>query len=402
MTTIRASAESTVPANASVVEIASSEVTEKSPAKPSSQPTEPPWGAIKVSLSVLAILAIIYTLHWGRAFFIPLMFGIIISYALSPIVNRMQRWRVPRAVGAAVLLVGILGGISTLVYSLSDEATATLESMPEAARKFRKALEEERIATDSTMEKVKEATAEIMEAAKDLPITTDPEKGVTRVQIENPKIDFQTYLLAGTVGVFGITGQIAMVLFLAYFLIVSGDSFRRKMIKVSGDRLSQKRITLNVLDDINEQIQRYLLSQVLASVLVGIATWLAFLTMGVENAAIWGVAAAILNTIPYLGAVFFSIATALVAFLQFGTLGMAVFVSGVGFLITSLEGLLLTPWLISRTNQTNAVVVFVGVLFWGWLWGVWGLLLGIPILMAIKAVCDHVEEFRSVGELLGK
>ena len=161
-------------------------------------------------------------------------------------------------------------------------------------------------------------------------------------------------------------------------------------------------VTLQVLDEITGQIQRYLLVQLFTGFLVGVATWLAFLWIGVEHAAIWGVAAAILNTIPYLGAVIFTTGAALVAFLQFGTISMALLVSGIALVITSLEGFLLTPWLTSRASQMNAVVIFAGVLFWGWLWGVWGLLLGIPILMAIKAICDHVEDLKPVGELFGK
>jgi len=222
------------------------------------------------------------------------------------------------------------------------------------------------------------------------------------VQIEKPKFNIQDYLWAGTMGAVGFTGQVIIVLFLAYFLMVSGDSFRRKLVRISGPTFSKKKITLQVLDEITNQIQRYLLVQLFTSFLVGVATWLVFLWIGVEHAAIWGIAAAILNTIPYLGAVIFTIGTALVAFLQFGTIGMALLVSGSALIITSLEGFWLTPWLTSRASRMNAVVIFAGVLFWGWLWGVWGLLLGIPILMAIKAVCDHVEDLKPVGELLGE
>jgi len=135
--------------------------------------------------------------------------------------------------------------------------------------------------------------------------------------------------------------------------------------------------------------------------LVGIATWLAFLWVGMEHAAVWGVAAAVLNFIPYLGAIIITGGTALVAFLQFGSVGMALTVGTISLVINSIEGYLLTPWLSGRASRMNAVVVFAGILFWGWLWGAWGLLLGMPIMMAIKSVCDRVEEFRPVGELMG-
>jgi predicted PurR-regulated permease PerM len=134
---------------------------------------------------------------------------------------------------------------------------------------------------------------------------------------------------------------------------------------------------------------------------VGVATWLAFLWIGLEHAAIWGIVAGVLKTIPYLGPVIVSGGTALVAFLQFGTIGMALLGSDIALVITSIEGYLLTPWLIGRASLMNPVVVFVAVLFWDWLWGVWSLLLGVPIIMIIKAVCDRVEGLEPIGELLG-
>ena len=368
------------------------------------QPTvRMPVDVHSLSLALLTVLAVIFALYWARAVFIPLMFGVMISYALSPLVNLMQKWRIPRAIGAAVLLMGIVGGISSLAYSLSDEAAATIESLPEAAQKFRQTLRKERGTSESAIEKVQKATTELEKAVSDTPTpSSTPLRGVTRVQIEKPKFNIQDYLWAGTMGAVGFAGQVIIVLFLAYFLMVSGDSFRRKLVRINGPTFSKKKITLQVLDEITGQIQRYLLVQLFTSFLVGVATWLAFLWIGLEHAAIWGIAAAILNTIPYLGAVIFTIGTALVAFLQFGTIGMAFLVSGIALVITSLEGFWLTPWLTSRASQMNAVVIFAGVLFWGWLWGVWGLLLGIPILMAIKAVCDHVEDLKPVGEMLGE
>lgn len=351
----------------------------------------------------LVVLAAIFTLHWARAFFIPLAFGVMISYALSPLVSVMHNWKIPRAIGAGVLLIGIVGGASALAYSLGDEAAATIETLPAAAQKFRETLRTERGTSESMLEKMQKATTELEHAASDTPIAApEPERGVTRVQIEKPVFSLQEHLWAGTMGAVGFFGQVLVVLFLSYFLMASGDTFRRKLVKISGPTFSKKRITLQVLDQITGQVQRYLLVQVFTSFLVGIATWLAFLAIGVEHAAIWGLAAAILNTIPYLGAIILTIATALVAFLQFETVSMVFVVSGTALLITSLEGYLLTPWLTSQASQMNAVVIFAGVLFWGWLWGVWGLLLGIPILMAIKSICDHVEDLKPIGELLGK
>ncbi|OGI57583.1 MAG: AI-2E family transporter [Candidatus Muproteobacteria bacterium RBG_19FT_COMBO_61_10] len=361
-----------------------------------------PVDVYSLSLAVLAILAVVFALHWARAVFIPLMLGVMISYALSAPVDLMQKWRIPRAMGAALLLLTIVGGTGYAVYSLSDDAGNLIESLPEAAQKLRLAQAKERGAPAGTMEKVQNAATQIEQAASESGAAAPAApRGVTRVQVEKPRLNVTDYLWMGTKGAIGFAGQLGMVLFLAYFMLVSGDTFRRKMVRITGPTLSKKKITLRVLDEITAQIQRYLLVQIFTSILVGVVTWLAFLWIGLEHAAIWGIAAAVFNTIPYLGPVIVTGGTSLVAFLQFGTIGMALTVGGISLVITSLEGYLLTPWLTGRASRMSPLVVFVGVLFWGWLWGVWGLLLGVPIIMIIKAVCDRVEDLQPVGELLG-
>jgi predicted PurR-regulated permease PerM len=158
---------------------------------------------------------------------------------------------------------------------------------------------------------------------------------------------------------------------------------------------------VHVLDDITGHIQRYLLVQIASSALVGVATGVAFWAIGLENAAVWGILAAVTNLIPYVGSVIVMGASALVAFLQFNGVEMALGVGGTSLLIHTLVGNLLVPWLTSRTSRMNPVAVFIGVIFWGWLWGIWGLLLGIPIMMVVKSICDRVEDLQPIGELLG-
>lgn len=355
-----------------------------------------------ISLALLALLAAIYTLHWARAIFIPVMLGVTISYTLSPFVNLMHQWRVPRVIGAAVLLLAIMGGTSYLVYSLGDDAIKLIETLPEAAHKFRKGSFENKGSAEGAMESMRKAASQIERAASETvsPAPVAP-RGVTRVQVEKPKLNVTDYLWMGTKGAVAFVGQVVIVLFLAFFMLASGDTFRRKLVKIAGPTLSKKKITLRVLDQIADQIQNYLLVQIFTSILVGVATWLTFVWLGLEHAAIWGIAAGVFKTMPYLGPLVITAGTAFAAFLQFESIDMVLLVSGSSLLITSLEGYLLTPWLTSRASRMSAVVVFVSVLFWGWLWGVWGFLLGVPITMVIKAVCDHVEDLKPIGELLG-
>ena len=171
--------------------------------------------------------------------------------------------------------------------------------------------------------------------------------------------------------------------------------------RIAGPSLARRKVTLQVIDEINGQVQRYLLVQLATSAIVGLATGLTYAILGLENAAVWGVIAAVLNLAPYIGSLAVTGASALVAFLQFGTIDMAFAVGGSSLVIHTLVGNLLTPWLTSRASSLSPVAVFVSVLAWGWLWGLWGLLLGIPIMMAVKAVCDRVEDLHAVGELLG-
>jgi predicted PurR-regulated permease PerM len=209
-------------------------------------------------------------------------------------------------------------------------------------------------------------------------------------------------VLSGTVGLLSAMGQLTLVAFLTYFALCSGDTFRRKLIKITGPSLQKKKVTVHVLDDITRNIERYLLVQILVSAIVGVTTGLAFWALGVENAAVWGIIAAVTNLIPYIGSVIVLAAAGLVAFLQFNSLQMGIVVAGVSLGIHTLIGNLLMPWLTSRTSRMNPVAVFVGVIFWGWLWGIWGLLLGIPITMVIKSICDRVEDLQPIGELLGE
>jgi predicted PurR-regulated permease PerM len=314
----------------------------------------------------------------------------------------MHKWRIPRFIGAAALLLAIVGGMGALAYTLQDEAAGMIETLPAAAQKFRKTLRQEWGSPKGAIENVQKAAEQIEHAASETAVAAPATpRGVTRVQIEQPKLNIRDYLWDGTIGALSFITLAVMVLFLTYFLMVSGDMFRRKLVKLSGPTLGKKKDTVQMLNEISIQVQRYLLVQVATSVLVGIAIWLAFLWIGLEHAAVWGVAAAVLNLIPYLGPILITGGTALVAFLQFGSIAMALMVAGVSLVNNSLEGFLLTPWLTGRASRMNAVVVFAGILFWGWLWGAWGLLLGMPIMMAVKSVCDHVDEFKSVGEFMG-
>jgi predicted PurR-regulated permease PerM len=353
-----------------------------------------------MSLMVLAGLAILFMLHWAKDVFIPVMLSVLFSYALSPVVNWLEHRRVPRWLGAAVLLLGIFGAIGSTAYSLSGQAAQLVESLPVAAQKLRNAMLVRRGKSDSTLDTVQKAASQIEQAAQD-GAGPGTNRGAMRVVVERARFNVKDYLWTGTIGLLALVGQAIVVIFLTYFLMLSGDTFRRKLLKLAGPSLSKKKVTLQALHEITDQIQRYLQVQLLTSAVVGVLTWLALLAIGLDNAPVWGIAAGVLNLVPYVGSLITAVATALVGFLQFGSLDMALVVGGASLLIHTIVGNLVTPWLTSRASRLSPVAVFVALLAWGWLWGVWGLLLGIPIMMMVKSVCDRVDDLRPVGEFLG-
>ncbi|MET3914855.1 putative PurR-regulated permease PerM [Variovorax sp. OAS795] len=354
------------------------------------------------SLVVLAVLASVFALRWASAVFIPLMLSLLLSYALSPLVDVLENWKVPRWIGAAVILLGLGGGLGWTGYSLSGSASELLDALPVAAQKLRQAARSDRNAAATPLDSVQQAAAQLERAAEENSARVAARKGVARVVIERPPFNVREYLWSGTVGLLSAMGQLTLVAFLTFFALCSGNTFRRKLIKITGPSLQKKKITVHVLDDITKNIERYLLVQILTSILVGVATGLAFWFLGLDNAAVWGIVAAVTNLMPYIGSVIVMAAAGLVAFVQFNTIEMGLLVAGTSLVIHTLVGNLLVPWLTSRTSRMNPVAVFVGVIFWGWLWGVWGLLLGIPITMVIKSICDRVEDLQPIGELLGE
>ena len=354
-----------------------------------------------VTLALLAVFATIALLYWAKVVFIPLVLAFLVSYALAPVVDRLEKRRVPRSVSAAVLLIAILLGLGAAAFSLRDDAVNLIESLPGAVAKMQQAARKEFASSGETIEKVQKAARQLEQATQTEEESTGT-PGVRRVQVVEPKLDVRRYLATTVAGAMAVSGLALIVVLLAYFLLASGDSFRRKWVQLSGPTLSRRKVTVQVMDEIASQIQRYLGVQLLTSAIVGVASGLAFWAIGLDNAGVWGVAAGVLNLVPYLGAIVTTGGTALVAFFQFGTVSMALAVAAISLVINSIEGYWLTPWMSGRASRMNNVVVFSGLLFWGWLWGGWGVVLGLPIMMVVKSICDHVESLRPIGEFMGE
>lgn len=358
---------------------------------------------LSVAIGLLVVIAVVASLYLARAFFVPLLIGMLASYALHPLVDWLKSYHVPRAVGAALVLVTLIGGLSWIAFSLSDDAAVMIEKLPEAARKLRQNLSDTRTGP-TPLQNMQEAAKQIEGAAADAGANTKTGAGVRviAVRANEPTTWLRDYALTQTRLLITIAAQAPIILLLTYFLLASGAHFRRKLVQFVGSSLSRKKDTVRILDEVDVQIQRYLLSMLISNVLVGVGTWLAFEALGLEYAGVWGVAAGVLHFVPYLGPASLAIACGVAAFLQFDSLPHAIAVAGASLLIAGAVGHIFMTWLQSRFARVNAAVLFISLLFFAWLWGVWGLLLGAPLVAIAKVICDRVESLKPVSELLGR
>jgi len=353
---------------------------------------------MSVAVGTLTIIAIVAALYLARAFFVPLLIGILASYTLSPVVGWLKSCHVPRPVSATLVLAVLIGSLAWIAFSLSDDATAMIDKFPEAARELRQNLSDARTGP-TALQNMQETAKQLEGAAADA--GAKPGTHVVSVRPSEPTTWLRDYALAQFALLATIVAQTPIILLLTYFLLASGTHFRLKLVQLVGPSLSRKKDAVRILDEIDVQIQRYLLSMLVSNALVGIGTWLAFEALGVEQAGVWGVAAGVLHFVPYLGPASIALAGGMAGFLQSGSLLHALAIAGVSLLVAGAVGFVFTTWLQSRFARVNAAVLFIALLFFGWLWGVWGLLLGAPLVAIAKVICDRVESLKPVGELLG-
>ncbi|MBC8022062.1 MAG: AI-2E family transporter [Burkholderiales bacterium] len=356
-----------------------------------------------MGVGILAVIAVVGALYLARAFFVPLLIGILVSYALRPVVDWLKKWRIPPAAGAALVLAALIAGGSWAALSWGDDAALLIDKLPEAARKVRQQVSDTRSEGATSLQQIQEAATELQGAAADAAGEKKAPKApppAPRQAETNPWL--RDYMLAQTALLATVAAQAPIIVLLVYFLLAAGAHFRRKLVHWVGPSLTAKKDAVRILDEIDSQIQRYLLATLVCNILIALATWLVFAAMGVEHAGAWGVAAGVLHFIPYLGPGIFAIASGAGGFMQFGSAMGALAVAGSSLLVAAAIGSLVMTWVQSRVARVNAAVLFIALLFFGWLWGVWGLLLGAPLVAIAKVICDRVEPLKPAGELLGR
>lgn len=356
-----------------------------------------------VGLSILAVLAIVFTLHWAKNFFVPVTFAIFIAYTLNPLVVWMERIRIPRLIGTCALMMFLGFLIAQAAYSLRGEFESIADRLPAAAHQFSRAIIKAQGGKASAMQKVQAAATEIEAAAGQAAgAQAVPPRRAERAVAAPPSFKLNEWVWSGSKGALGAIGQAIIVIFLVFFLLLSGDTFKRKLVRLMGPSMANKKAAVNILSEINSSVQSYMFMLLVTNSLLALLMWGALHWIGLDNAGAWAVAAGLLHIIPYFGPLITAVAIGVIAFMQFGTFSMMFAVAATTLVIATLIGTFMTTWMTGKITRMNASAVFIVLLFWGWLWGVWGLLLGIPIIVVVKVVSERVDGMQAVAELLGE
>ena len=344
-----------------------------------------------VALWILAVVASLLFLRAAKTLLIPIALAVLISYALAPVVSWLERHRIPRFAGAGLVLLLILGVSATGAYALRDDARELVDTLPKALQRVR----------ELVLSQLGQGGRAIQSASQDTG-RQGQESGGTGIEPALGSPGHMTGSLAqrGVEAILSLAGHLVVIFFLIYFLLISGHHVRNRLVEIAGPEPGRRRTTSAIIDEINFQIQRYLLVLLVTAVIVGTATWFVLAWMGVERALIWGILAGGFNSIPYFGPVIVSGGLFAVGIVQGGGIAQALQMSGAAILITSLEGWLLTPLLMGKAERMSALAVFLGLLLWTWVWGAWGTVLAVPMMVVMKSVADNVETLRPIGRLM--
>ena len=295
-----------------------------------------------LALGVIATVAFIWALQWSRNFLVPLLLGILISYTLSPLLGWLERRRVPRIIGATLITAAIVGGSVMAIDKLHGQFESIVEELPGASHKLSRLVSERLHSSSGTLQRIQEVATELQQAT-----ATAQERRAARkaVPSTSPEFPLMNWVWAGSMGLVGFLSQATMVIFLVFFLLLSGDTFKRKLVKLTGPSLSKKKITVHILEDINSSIQKYMLMLLVTNGMLALLMWVALRWIGLENAGAWAIVAGLLHLMPYFGPLLIMLATGVVAFLQFESIQMSVLVMGTSLAIATLVGTMITTWM---------------------------------------------------------
>lgn len=339
-----------------------------------------------LAITGLFVLALFYTLYFARAIFLPIVLAALLNFLFSPVVAALKRFRIPEPLGAALVLVAFVGTVVFGAVRLADPAAEWVKKAPESLERVEYKLRD-----------IKRPVEQVQKAAEEVQKVTAVDGGQARersVRVERPS--FSEALFSQTREF--LAGAVVLVVLL-YFLLAAGDLFLRKLVRVI-PRLEDKKRAVEMARQTQHDISRYLFTVTVINVILGGLVAGAMYLLEMPNPILWGVLAGFLNFVPYLGPTVMIVILAIVALLTFDGVGRALLVPGAFIVLNLLEAYFLTPILLGRRLMLNTVAIFIGLVFWGWLWGIPGAILAVPILATFKIFCDRIEPLRPVGEFL--
>ncbi|MGE3181897.1 MAG: AI-2E family transporter [Phycisphaerae bacterium] len=345
-----------------------------------------PLDVRSAALWILAILAIFYTLYFARMILIPLVLAVLLSLLLWPPVRALRRIYIPESIGAGLVLALLVVVVGGSIYLLAAPATQWIEKLPATMREAEWKLR----GLQKPIEKVREVSEAVEKA------TAGEEEPTIKVDVKKPGV--ASFVMDRTRGM--LLDLFLTAAFL-YFLLASGDVFLRKLVKVI-PRFEDKRQAVEIVRQIQDDIATYIFTITVINLGLGVAVGVALHFIGLPNAVLWGIMAALLNYIPYVGAVVGSLTVGLVALVVLDSGGQAIFTAATYYGLSAIEGTFFTPMILGSRLTLNPVVIFIALTIWGWMWGIPGALLAVPIVAAFKIVCDRIEEMKPIGEFLGR
>ena len=339
-----------------------------------------------VALTGLFVLALFYTMYFMRAMLLPLVLALLLSYLLVPVVRALARIKIRPFLGSAIVLAALIAAIVSGISLLSEPAAGWIEKAPYSLQQLKQKL----LPLKKPIEKVAQASGEI-----DKLTTTEEEQAKPQAVVVKRSALAEAFFTQGP----EFVASAVVMLILLYFLLAYDGVFLAKIIRVT-PRLGDKKRAVAMMRDVEAHISRYLLTITAINIGLGIAVGTTVHFLGLRNPIMWGVMVALLNYVPYLGALTGIICMMLGAVLSFDSLGYAMIFPASYLLLAILEGNFITPFILGKSLTLNPVLILVSLAFWGWMWGISGMILAVPILATFKIFCDHIEPMAPIAEFL--
>lgn len=337
------------------------------------------------ALTWLLLLAAMYTLYFAKVVLLPFALAVLLNFIFVPVIRGLRRLHIPEAAGAALVLAGVVAVFGYSFYLLSQPAATWVQRVPEVMDRLQQKIS----VLKRPVEQVNAATEQMEKLA-----TVGGSKPAPTVELKSPWLGGALFTITRA-----FITQALILFVLLYFLLASGDLFLRKLIRIL-PRLQDKRVAVEIARQIQEDISVYLLTVTIINTCLGAVVAAVLFPLGIPNAVLWGVMAGVLNFIPYIGPSISVTVIAMVAVLSFDHLSYAVLPPLAFLALVIVEGNFVTPYVLGRRLTLNPVAIVIGLVFWAWIWGIFGALVAVPTLVIIKIFCDHVDPLAPVGEFL--